>query len=104
MAADRWGARTTQDEKKLTLEQFEKAWQNIAAKLLRGDAMQTDQGAYFVRCGRSLGRGKRCLSRLGHSTTCSPEFSNKCDLPLPNEKRCVFNAGHKGKCSPAFPR
>jgi hypothetical protein len=104
MAADRWGAKTAHEEKKLTPEQFEAAWQNVAAKLLRGDAMQTESGAYFVRCGRHLGRGQFCLARLGHSAACSPNFANICDAPLPKEKRCVLNAGHKSKCMPVFPR
>lgn len=103
MAADRWGNKSA-EEKKNTPEQFEAMWQNIAAKLLRGDGLQTDVGPIYVRCGRSLGSGKVCLHRLGHSAKCSPNFSNACDLPLPNSKRCVLNAGHKGKCLPVFPR
>lgn len=104
MAADRWGIKPTQEEKKLTPEQFEAAWQNVAAKVLRGDPLQTEQGAYFVRCGRDLGRGQRCLHRLGHSATCSPNFANICDAPLPKEKRCILTAGHKSKCMPVPPR
>lgn len=104
MAADRWGARTTQEEKKLTPEQFEAAWQNVAAKLLRGDALSTESGNYFVRCGRRVGAAKFCLQRLGHSASCSPNFANICDAPLPNSKRCILTAGHKGKCMPVFPR
>lgn len=104
MAADRWGAKSTQEEKKLTPAQFFAAWQQVAAKVLRGDAVQTESGAYFVRCGRRLGGGRFCLHRLGHSASCSPNFANVCDLPLPKEKRCVLTVGHKSKCMPVFPR
>lgn len=104
MAADRWGVKTTQDEKKLTPAQFEGAWQQIAAKVLHGDGMATEYGLYFVRCGRRVGPGKYCLSRLGHSASCGVEFKNVCDLPLPKEKRCVLTAGHKCNCMPVFPR
>jgi hypothetical protein len=104
MAADRWGAKPTQEEKKLTPEQFERAWQQIAAKALRGDSMQTDQGTYYVRCGRRLGAGKFCFHRLGHSASCAPNFANVCDAPLPKDKRCVLTVGHKCKCMAVFPR
>lgn len=104
MAADRWGEKTTTEQKKLSPEQFERAWQNIAANLLRGEPIKTESGPYFVRCGRSLGRGKVCLQRLSHSASCAPFFANVCDQPLPNSKRCVLNAGHRGECLPYFPR
>jgi hypothetical protein len=104
MAADRWGARASSEQKQLTPEQFEASWQNVAVKLLRGDAITTESGPYFVRCGRNLGFGKYCLARLGHSSACTPKFKNICDAPLPKENRCVLNAGHKSKCMPVFPR
>ena len=104
MAADRWGGKPTQESKTLTPAQFEAAWQKSAAKLLQGEAMSTDSGAYFVRCGRSLGNARVCLQRLEHSAPCAPIFATICDMPLPNAKRCVLNAGHKGKCLPFFPR
>jgi hypothetical protein len=104
MAADRWGAKSTQEERKLSPKQFEAAWQNSASKVLRGEALQTEAGNYFVRCGRLIGPGKWCLHRLGHSVSCSPNFANICDVPLPKDKRCVLTAGHKSKCMPVFPR
>lgn len=104
MAADRWGAKPTQEEKKLTPAQFEAAWQQAAAKVLRGDPMATDGGLYFVRCGRRITAATFCYGRLGHSASCSPTFANICDIPLPKDKRCVLTAGHKSKCLPFFPR
>lgn len=104
MAADRWGPKASSSEKKLTPEQFLAAWQQVAAKLLRGDPMPTKSGGYFVRCGRRIEAAKFCLLRLGHSAACSPFFANVCDLPLPKANRCVLNAGHKGKCLPFLPR
>lgn len=108
MAADRWGARATADEKKLTPEQFQEVWQRVALKMLRGEPLATEQGPYYVRCGRTLGGGKLCLLRLGHAPhspehECSPNFANICDAPLPKDKRCVLTVGHRGKCMPHFP-
>jgi hypothetical protein len=104
MAADRWGAKPKQDEKRLTPAQFEAAWQQVAAKVLRGDPMSTEVGLYFVRCGRRITAATFCFGRLGHSVSCSPVFANICDMLLPKDKRCVLTAGHRGKCMPHFPR
>jgi hypothetical protein len=104
MAADRWGAKSTQEQKQQTPAQFEAAWQNVAAKALRGDGISTEAGLYFVRCGRRIAAATFCFGRLGHSAACSPTYANICDLPLPKDKRCIFSAGHKGRCLPVFPR
>jgi hypothetical protein len=104
MAADRWGAKPTQEDKKLTPAEFFKAWQQAAVKLLRGEAMSTESGNYFVRCGRRISRATFCFGRLGHSAPCSPIFANLCDMPLPKDKRCVLTVGHRGKCMAVFPR
>ena len=104
MAADRWGARTTKDEKRLTPEQFEKAWQLEARKIFGGEPIKTPDGAYFARCGRSLGGGKLCLQRLGHSVACAPHFGNICDKPMLRGQRCVLTVGHRCGCMPVLPR
>lgn len=103
MAADRWGNKP-REQKQITPEQFEAAWQGEVVKLLRGEPMRAPDGHIFVRCGRKLGAALFCLARLGHSSECAPVFANICDAPLPNKKRCVLTAGHRGTCLPHFPR
>lgn len=83
---------------------FKTTWHRLISVLLRGEPVDTAHGGYYSRCGRSLGRARFCMQRLGHSAECAPVYANICDAPLPNEKRCVFNAGHKGRCLPVFPR
>ncbi len=83
---------------------FARDWPIEMRKILGGEALKTEYGPYYVRCGRDLGRGYRCFGRMGHSAECSPLFANACDQPLPNSKRCVLTVGHKGKCMPVFPR
>jgi hypothetical protein len=79
-------------------KEFAKKWPTIMRKALSGEPVATTPGPYYVRCGRSLGRGRRCLGRMGHSATCGPEFKNVCDEPLPEEKRCILTVGHRGEC------
>ena len=104
MAADRWGAKATQEETKMTPEQFAAAWKRCAAKALQGESVKTPEGPVYVRCGRRITAATMCLHRLGHSSSCSPHFANICDAPLPKEKRCILTVGHKSKCMPVFPR
>lgn len=100
LSPEELAAKKEADRKK----KFARDWPAEMRKILGGEPVKTNQGPYYVRCGRDLGRGNRCLARLGHSGECAPEFANVCDAPLPKEKRCVLTAGHSKDCMPHFPR
>ena len=55
---------------------FARDWPIEMRKILGGEALKTEYGPYYVRCGRDLGRGYRCFHRMGHSAECSPGFAN----------------------------